>query len=266
MASTDTGADLPVLVVCPIAVDTYTELFVAMNLITVNFLPGGFTRMPTKEEANAAADAADGPVKAVLSYYATRLVGLYTSNALTERGPQHCEPENVAYIVLRGKSPDECVSLTPDAALPWLAQKKIDRDQLYTLSSGFNEALYLAVVAHELGHVAIIGNEGGSAMDEEIEADRFAREILRGDPSTFYMAGEALESMNILWIVISQLKLKTRYELPSHEEKRATAYVLEWRCKPRTDIKDPLIARLIEDMRSLKMTAMPPGFCEKLSK
>jgi hypothetical protein len=266
MASIDPRADPPLLVVCPIALDTYTELVVAMSLATAHYLPGGYTRVPTAQEGARATRAGETSTNAILSYYAKRLVGLYTSNVLSIRTPQHCLPEDVAYQAVHSRPLDECAKTPKGLALKWLTEKKIDQDKLDTLSSGMNEAIYLAVVAHEVGHVATIGTEVVTAMDEEIQADRFAQRILSGDPKTFYLAGEMLEQLNILWVVFSQLDIKTRYHLPPHEEARATAFARRWRCVKRTDVKDQNMAKMLEELRLLKIGEMPPNFCEQRSK
>jgi hypothetical protein len=266
MASTDVAADPPQVAVCPIALDTYTELLVAVNLAMAHFLPDGFARLPTSQEMAAASSASEVSLNAILSYYTKRLVELYTSNGLIIRAPQHCGPEDVAYQAVHGRPLDECISLPKTVALKWLSLKKIDQDKLNNLSSALNEAIYLAVIAHELGHVAMIGNEAATAVDEEIQADRFAQRVLRGDPETFYLAGEALEELNVLWVAFANRDIKTRYRLPPHEDARATAYALGWRCVKRTDVKDPVLASMIEGFRLLKMEKMPPHFCEQKAK
>jgi hypothetical protein len=266
MASTDVTADPPVLVVCPIAIDTFTELLVALNLALAHFLPAGLARLPTAPEVAAVSSANPASSDAILSYYATRLAGLYTSNSLTIRAPQHCEPQDVAYQAVHGLPLDACAKVAKGTAMKWLGEKNIDQDMLDTLSSGLNDAIYLAVVAHELGHVATIGSEAASEVDEEIQADKFARSVLRGDPETFFMAGEMLEYLNVLWVSMSELKLKTRYHLPPHEDRRASAYAFEWRCVKRSDVNDPKLAKVIEELRLFKMQITPPNFCDRKPK
>lgn len=265
MASIDTSASPPLLVVCPVSLETYRELMVALNVLLARSLPGGLERPFTIQEADAATRAGEAEMNAILSYYASRLAGLYTSNSLTIRAPVHCPAEHVAFQASRHRPLEDCANVSAATVSKWLTAIKISRNTLDNLSSWMSEALYLAIIAHELGHVAAHGTEGVTAMEEEVLADRFALRVLRGDPEKFYVAGEILEYLNILWLGFSQLHIKTRYRLPSHEEARATAFARSWSCMKDDGVRDANIAKFLEEFRLFKLAGMPENFCMKKS-
>jgi hypothetical protein len=206
-------------------------------------------------------------IKELLIYYASNLASSFTSFTLIERGPRFCTAESVVYSITQRKLLANCDKVAQDQLAKWLQTLKMNAGDVNSVWWNFNEAIYFALVAHEMGHVATNEIESTGAAKAELEADAFAMRIFTLRQSDFFMARQVWWYLNFFWGYMSKLDLKTQYDLPSHEEARVVAFSKANFCGPGATALPPDGATsTVDAYRSLMLSILPQDLCPKPSK
>lgn len=211
----------PLIVICPYAMSTYADYFVAAQLA-----------LATKADLRKPKTILEFNDREFMSNVTFDLARAYLSHAaaihtasMTGGNINRCNPIDAAYAVLNKTSVfPNCTS--PNAkSRTWLKTLDISEADVTDLWRGNLHGIAYAVIAHEVGHIVedkVNGHYERSGVDDEMAADLFALKHFRTSVGS---AGYEMAFMNLqfLWAHAAVLGLTTRYPLPSHEKKRLNA-------------------------------------------
>lgn len=248
LASTEPETKVgPVITLCPYAID-----FAASFATTVQLLGMAVAEKNPDGSPKGIPQLPDNLLEAAAAYYLEASDERHLA-WLNREQFSFCSPEAVAFSLLNRVPLSRCTSISQAAVAKWLGTLG-DVSGLY----GFMfAAVTQGVIAHEVGHLMTPRRPAG--VDLELQADRYAMDILRsgGDDT-----GKAMIALPLVYSYWAEAK-KLSWKLDPHADDRASAGFKTLACDGDFKALSPEGQALAEEMRAfiLKVAAQGGSKC-----